>query len=392
MTTADAEQFVSIPGPFTGAEIYILGELLKRADLATWIEGPSTTTPSTAGSATTSCTAARAATRCRGAEAMQEFYNRDLRFGALTRLATELPLIDTDPLHYDADTTMFAQYDADDPRSIIPGFLLNFDAYVLDEATGLPIDINGVRVKSEDGRDRLYGDLWHDWLVGGTDCDWLFGGFGDDLLQLDDNLETAGGANTEPRERRPALPRRRLRLRRRRARRADRQHRAGPHVRLDRRVQQLHRPVQPVRRPDRQPRLQPARPRLHPRARPRPAAPTRAPASPAASRSTKRRWSSRATAQLWNDQHGGPRDPQPGNIGGERRDDVGGPNLHCPCDVLPIIRVVKFVEGQDANATGPVLPVGGAGALDLPGHQPRHGRHPAHPHPRRRRHARRSRR
>ena len=93
---------------------------------------------------------------------------------------------------------MFAQYDADDPRSIIPGFLLNFDAYVLDEATGLPIDIDGVKVKSDDGRDRLYGDLWHDWLVGGTNCDWLFGGFGDDLLQLDDNLETAGGANTDP--------------------------------------------------------------------------------------------------------------------------------------------------------------------------------------------------
>ena len=61
---------------------------------------------------------------------------------------------------------------------------------------------------------------------------------------------------------------------------------------------------------------------------------------------------------LWNDQHGGPRDPQPGNIGGEKRDDVGGPNLHCPCDGVAIIRVVKYVNGQDANVTGPVLTVG----------------------------------
>ncbi len=64
---------------------------------------------------------------------------------------------------------MFAAYDADDPRSMIPGFLLNFDAYVLDEATGQPIDVNGELVKSDDGRDRLFGDLRHDWLVGGTE-------------------------------------------------------------------------------------------------------------------------------------------------------------------------------------------------------------------------------
>ena len=79
-------------------------------------------------------------------------------------------------------------------------------------------------VKSDDGRDRIFGDNGNDWLVGGTNCDWLFGGFGDDLLNLDDNLETNGGRNDEP-EDDDALPRRRLRLRRRRPRRADRQHR-----------------------------------------------------------------------------------------------------------------------------------------------------------------------
>ena len=53
-------------------------------------------------------------------------------------------------------------------------------------------------MKSEDGRDRIFGDNGNDWLVGGTDCDWLFGGFGDDLLNLDDYLETNGGLNDRP--------------------------------------------------------------------------------------------------------------------------------------------------------------------------------------------------
>ena len=37
---------------------------------------------------------------------------------------------------------------------------------------------------------------------------------------------------------------------------------------------------------------------------------------------------------LYRDQTGGPRDPQPGTIGGVQRDEVGGKNLHCPCDVI----------------------------------------------------------
>ena len=58
--------------------------------------------------------------------------------------------------------------------------------------------MDGELVKSDDGRDRLFGDNGNDWIVGGTNCDWLFGGFGDDYLQLDDNLETNGGANDNP--------------------------------------------------------------------------------------------------------------------------------------------------------------------------------------------------
>ena len=58
--------------------------------------------------------------------------------------------------------------------------------------------MNGELVKSDDGRDMLFGDNGNDWIVGGTNCDWLFGGFGDDLLNLDDNLTTDGGLNDNP--------------------------------------------------------------------------------------------------------------------------------------------------------------------------------------------------
>ena len=198
LTTADEAEWVSIPGPFTGAEIFTVGELVKRADLATWIDGLVNNDTMYGGLGDDFMHGGEGSDAMSGAEALWELYNADLRSGSLTRLATELPVVDTNPLHYDPLTTKFADYDADDPRTKIPGFLLNFDAYVVDEFTGQRVVVNGEFVKSEDGRDRMYGDLWHDWLVGGTDCDWLFGGFGDDMLQLDDNLETAGGLNTDP--------------------------------------------------------------------------------------------------------------------------------------------------------------------------------------------------
>ena len=45
----------------------------------------------------------------------------------------------------------------------------------------------------DDGRDVLFGDVGHDWLVGGTNRDILFGGYGDDLLQADDDLDSTFG-------------------------------------------------------------------------------------------------------------------------------------------------------------------------------------------------------
>ncbi|HEX9364911.1 MAG TPA: hypothetical protein VGA47_14140, partial [Candidatus Dormibacteraeota bacterium] len=49
-----------------------------------------------------------------------------------------------------------------------------------------------------DGNDTLFGDLNHDWLVGGTGRDKMWAGWGDDLLNQDDNLDTNGGLNDQP--------------------------------------------------------------------------------------------------------------------------------------------------------------------------------------------------
>ena len=51
--------------------------------------------------------------------------------------------------------------------------------------------------KINDGKDRLFGDLGHDWLVGGTQNDRLFGGMGDDVHNLDDNHDTVNN-NEQP--------------------------------------------------------------------------------------------------------------------------------------------------------------------------------------------------
>src|SRR4029079_7591937 len=69
-----------------------------------------------------------------GAEALREFYN-------------ELPVVETNPLHYDPATTKFPAYEANSRWAIIPGCFLNFASYVVDEATGQPIDSNGELVK-----------------------------------------------------------------------------------------------------------------------------------------------------------------------------------------------------------------------------------------------------
>jgi Ca2+-binding RTX toxin-like protein len=53
-------------------------------------------------------------------------------------------------------------------------------------------------VVKSDGDDKIFGDNGNDWIVGGTGRDDVYGGWGDDLLNVDDDQRTTGGTNDAP--------------------------------------------------------------------------------------------------------------------------------------------------------------------------------------------------
>ena len=325
----------ALPGPFTGAvDQHHRRSCKKTVDLAA-VRRWAATTSSTAAWATTSSTAAPATTPSPAPR-------RDARV-----LRPRSPQTDgqalglrTRPTRWATtrSTRKLAAYDANNPRPRSRASS-STSTPTVDESTGAPILVNGQPIKIDDGNDVLFGDNGNDWLVGGTDNDRCSAARGDDLLNADDNLDTNGGLNDQPDA--PLFADRRLRLRRRRPRRADRQHRRRPAVRLDGRVQQLHRAVQPLRRADRQPPAEPGTKDFLPGPGHRRAAPTRRSSSPMANSASSTR-----TIRDWNDQHGGPRDPQPGNIGGVQRDTQGAPEdmanpPDCGCDFqVPTVSTV----------------------------------------------------
>lgn len=168
VTSANAEISLSTPGPNVGTVEFITGTLHKSAELTAWEIGGNDVVYGGLGDDWIHAGAGDDAVS--GAEAVAAWYN-------------EAPQVEFDHLAYDATTTLFADYDPENPREKIDGFLLNFDAY----------DLTGAVI--EDGKDRIFGDLGNDWLVGGTGHDRLFGGVGDDMMNLDDNHDTNGGLN-----------------------------------------------------------------------------------------------------------------------------------------------------------------------------------------------------
>jgi hypothetical protein len=82
--------------------------------------------------------------------------------------------LDETPIDYDPATRKLQFFDALNPLRRIAGFFLNFEAR---DAAGVKVD---------GGKDFLFGDHGHDWLVGDTLNDRLFGGMGDDVLNSDD--------------------------------------------------------------------------------------------------------------------------------------------------------------------------------------------------------------
>jgi Ca2+-binding RTX toxin-like protein len=347
LTTPNEEELVELNGPFTGGLVAIAGELKKQVVLAAWTVGAADIIYGGLGDDFLHGGAGDDAVS--GAEALREFYD-------------EAPQVDSDPLRYDPATTKFALYDADDPWAKIAGFLLNFDAYRVEEASGQPLEVGGELVKSDDGRDRIFGDNGNDWIVGGTNCDWMFGGFGDDLISLDDNLETNGGRNDRPED--------------------DERYRegdfafggAGRDVMIANtgqdRMFDWHGefntyvvPFAPFGVPTVNRLFSPdVRELMRELAYAAGADVTLTPSEPFDEIALVEP----GDGPLYQDQTGGPRDPQPGNIGGVQRDPVGGKNLHCPCEVTPLIHVSKFLWTTDgalqrvssASGIGPVLAPG----------------------------------
>jgi Ca2+-binding RTX toxin-like protein len=128
-----------------------------------------------------------------GAEAQSQWYNDK---PAAAFFAGLFAVTDpTNPLGYNSSTTKFAAFNTTTSTSAlqrIANFYLNFDA------------TDGAGAKISDGKDRLFGDVGNDWLVGGTLNDRLFGGAGDDVMNADDNLDTNGGLNNQPDAQQPA--------------------------------------------------------------------------------------------------------------------------------------------------------------------------------------------
>jgi Ca2+-binding RTX toxin-like protein len=122
-----------------------------------------------------------------GAEAQSQWYNDKPAASFFAGLSAVTDA--ANPLGYNSSTTKFAAFNATttiSPMQRIADFFLNFDA------------TDGSGGKINDGKDRLFGDVGNDWLVGGTQNDRMFGGAGDDVMNADDNLDTNGGLNNQP--------------------------------------------------------------------------------------------------------------------------------------------------------------------------------------------------
>ncbi len=190
VTVVNQQVDITLPGPFTGAWIYITGRITSEAHLLVPTAGGNDVIYGGLGDDWLHAGAGDDAVS--GAEAQADWYN-ELPVGAsfyaaggYTVNANGVAVDPNSPLGYDPATRKLAAYDANNPFQKIGHFFLNFDA----------ADGSGTRIS--DGKDRVFGDNGNDWLVGGTDNDRLFGGKGDDLMNADGNPETNGGLNNQP--------------------------------------------------------------------------------------------------------------------------------------------------------------------------------------------------
>ena len=140
-----------------------------------------------------------------GAEALEKSYAPTYAAtnGSVVQSDWTRPWNDGSLLGFDAAAGDFVLYDEYDPRRAIT---LNGDGtlnktgdrtrqwFLNNSSSEGPLN-SGV---PSDGDDVLFGDHGNDWIVGGTGRDTLWGGWGNDLLQADDRLETNGFLNDQP--------------------------------------------------------------------------------------------------------------------------------------------------------------------------------------------------
>ncbi|MDM8557941.1 LEPR-XLL domain-containing protein [Candidatus Parabeggiatoa sp. HSG14] len=196
IVTANNEGKISIPGPVIGAIVHPDGQINKSVELLAYDQGATGNGNDViyGGLGHDYLHGGEGDDAISGAEAQAGYYHSQPHVGMVTGVIdgqsytyqTDTPIPFTTTPGVDPDRGQFDAYNADDPRTKIAGFLLNFDA----------VDAQGNKIS--DGSDRIFGDLGNDWLVGGTENDRLFGGWGNDLMNADDNLETNNGLNNAP--------------------------------------------------------------------------------------------------------------------------------------------------------------------------------------------------
>jgi hypothetical protein len=194
VSTATVQADIATPGDFQQATINVAGALKKAVDLTpfsqdlNWLanadefNGVSKHTSDDiiyGGLGDDTLHGASGDDAISGAEALPGFFATPTNAGNI--------------LGYDPATGTFADYDEYNALVKVQGFLLNFDA----SEGPVVSDPNWGSVHT-DGNDKIFGDNSNDWLVGGTGRDNLYGGWGDDLLNADDDQGTNGGLNDGP--------------------------------------------------------------------------------------------------------------------------------------------------------------------------------------------------
>ncbi len=217
VTTPNVQTNIALPGGMQSADIYVANELRKEADLVPFWIGNNDIVYGGRGNDFIHGGVGDDALS--GAEALALYYDngRDpiaVLVRIIAAMATRTDLMWTyelgDILRFNRTTgagqtgqaNEFDAYDEFNPWRKVMLYTQGGAPVVLggglttNTATGhLDWLLNFASVSTvagliDDGKDTIFGDAGDDWIVGGTGYDRLWGGWGDDLLQADDDLNS----------------------------------------------------------------------------------------------------------------------------------------------------------------------------------------------------------